>query len=383
MKVTALFAGIGGVELGLKQAGHDTLLFCEIDPGAIEVLKAGFPKTPIVQDVRTLKSVPVDTELVTAGFPCQDLSQAGGTKGINGAKSGVVSHLFRLLQHQDIPNVLIENVSFMLHLGHGQAIHFLVDSLEALGYNWAYRVVDTMAFGLPQRRHRVYLLASKEFEPWRVLHNTNCFPVHATYQPGLACGFYWTEGLRGLGWAVDAIPTLKGGSTIGIPSPPAIWMPDGRIVKPDVRDAERLQGFPADWTKPVERVAKKGHRWKLIGNAVSVPAAAWIGQCISSLPHSEKIALSSERIISQIKWPSAAYGTREHERYAVETTKWPVAVEAPHLSDFLHYELSDLSLKAVTGFLDRLTSGSLHYLPEFLEALRAHQSRMHELGGDR
>ena len=41
----------------------------------------------------------------------------------------------------------------------------------------------------------------------------------------LWCGFYWTEGNRGLGWAVDAVPTLKGGSTIGIPSPPAIWDP--------------------------------------------------------------------------------------------------------------------------------------------------------------
>ena len=46
------------------------------------------------------------------------------------------------------------------------------------------------------------------------------------------CGFYWTEGLRGLGWAVDSVPTLKGGSSIGIPSPPAIWDPlDHSIVK--------------------------------------------------------------------------------------------------------------------------------------------------------
>ena len=94
----------------------------------------------------------------------------------------------------------------------------------------------------------------------------------------IACGFYWTEGLRGLGWAVDAVPTLKGGSTIGIPSPPAILLPDGRVVTPDLRDAERLQGFPTNWTKPAERVAKKGARWKLVGNAVSVPAAAWLGR---------------------------------------------------------------------------------------------------------
>src|SRR5690606_35704194 len=78
-------------------------------------------------------------------------------------------------------------------------------------------------------------------------------------------GFYWTEGIRGLGAAVDAVPTLKGGSTIGIPSSPAILLPNGRVVTPDIRDAERLQGFPADWTQPAETVARKSVRWKLVG----------------------------------------------------------------------------------------------------------------------
>ena len=51
------------------------------------------------------------------------------------------------------------------------------------------------------------------------------------------------------GWAVDAVPTLKGGSTVGIPSPPAIWYPDDDYIgTPDIRDAERLQGFDAGWT---------------------------------------------------------------------------------------------------------------------------------------
>ena len=71
------------------------------------------------------------------------------------------------------------------------------------------------------------------------------------FDRNLLCGFYWTEGLRGLGWAVDAVPTLKGGSTIGIPSPPAIWNPkDGSITTPSITDAERLQGFEPDWTQP-------------------------------------------------------------------------------------------------------------------------------------
>ena len=54
---------------------------------------------------------------------------------------------------------------------------------------------------------------------------------------GMRHGFYWTEGTRGLGWAADAVPTLKNGSTIGIPSPPAILMPTGVVIQPDIRDA--------------------------------------------------------------------------------------------------------------------------------------------------
>ena len=105
---------------------------------------------------------------------------------------------------------------------------------------------------IPQRRRRVYLLASRSENPEEYLFGEDAGEPDKEHHAGRACGFYWTEGLRGLGWAVDAVPTLKGGSTIGIPSPPAIWMPDGRIVTPDIRDAEQLQGFDPDWTKPAE-----------------------------------------------------------------------------------------------------------------------------------
>ena len=77
-----LFAGIGGLELGLSRAGHETALLCEIDRAALAVLEARFPKVPRKTDVRDLKSLPAKTDLLVAGFPCQDLSQAGKTAGI-------------------------------------------------------------------------------------------------------------------------------------------------------------------------------------------------------------------------------------------------------------------------------------------------------------
>src|SRR2546422_256621 len=148
-------------------------------------------------------------------------------------------------------------------------MEYVVGELEALGYRWAYRIIDTRAFGIPQRRERVYLVASRHDDPRRVLFAGDAESAEdKRVLNGAACGFYWTEGTKGLGWAVDAVPTLKGGSTIGIPSPPGIWMPSGELVVPDVRDAERLQGFPADWTRPAVSAGsgRKVPRWKLIGN---------------------------------------------------------------------------------------------------------------------
>ena len=167
LSVAGLFAGIGGIELGLHQAGHASALLCEIDPGARRVLETRFPDVPIARDVRELTTVG-RVDLMAAGFPCQDLSQAGRTAGITGNNSSLVRHVFRLLDatRRRWPRwLLLENVSFMLHLDRGKAMRHLIDELEARGFTWAYRVVDTRAFGLPQRRHRVILLASRTEDP--------------------------------------------------------------------------------------------------------------------------------------------------------------------------------------------------------------------------
>src|ERR1700752_1062926 len=112
----------------------------------------------------------------------------------------------------------------------------VVGRLESLGFQWAYRVVDARAFGLPQRRQRVVLLASRTEDPCPVLFGGEDTEPHGDLDGAEHVGFYWTEGLRGLGLAIDAVPTLKGGSGLGIPSPPAVWMPGrrgGSLVTPD------------------------------------------------------------------------------------------------------------------------------------------------------
>src|SRR5690349_11093009 len=96
LRVVGLFVGIGGIEEGLESAGHETTLMCEIDPAARAVLGEQGPDIKVHDDITTLAELP-DCDLVTAGFPCQDLSQAGRTAGIEGSQSGLVQHVFRLL----------------------------------------------------------------------------------------------------------------------------------------------------------------------------------------------------------------------------------------------------------------------------------------------
>lgn len=374
LKTVGLFAGIGGIELGLHQAGHSTQLLCEFEPAAMAVLRHQFPDVPLHPDIRTLKDIPEDTELLCAGFPCQDLSQAGKTAGIEGARSGLVGEVFRLLRKRRVPWVLIENVPFMLQLSKGQAMEVVVAALEDLGYRWAYRVMDSRAFGVPQRRKRVYLLASLHEDPRNVLlsEDAGAPEIEHSWQ-SKACGFYWTEGIRGLGWGFNAIPTLKGGSTIGIASPPAIVLPNGVVGKPEVRDGERLQGFPADWTLPAEQVVRRGFRWKLIGNAVTVGAAKWIGEKLEQ-PGTYRPRLDAE-IMTVKAWPEIAWNV-SGTRHLANLSTFPTACDVPDLSAFLEHELEPLSVRATRGFLERTTRSSLRFPPGFLETLHKHLERM-------
>lgn len=378
LDVVGLFAGIGGIEIGLTEAGHRSKLLCEIDETARGVLDVRFGETEIHDDIATLENLP-SCDLVAAGFPCQDLSQAGRTAGIRGSQSSLVEHVFRLLDSAN-PGpewLLLENVSFMLSLDRGRAMSWLVAQLESRGYSWAYRVVDSQAFGLPQRRQRVLLLASRTADPRPVLLNQDEGPnLPETHDGAVGCGFYWTEGLRGLGWAIDAVPTLKGGSGLGIPSPPAIWAPGtAELVTPEIRDAERLQGFAADWTA-IDRTMAAGRqgrnrRWKLVGNAVSVPVASWLGERIST-PESYR---HTDYELQGTKWPRAAWG-RSGKRRMVPVSMWPIRRKRPPLLDFLEFDPQPLSIRATAGFLERAERGNLRIPEDFLAEAHAHLASM-------
>ncbi|GID32677.1 DNA cytosine methyltransferase [Paractinoplanes brasiliensis] len=380
LRVAGLFAGVGGLELGLKQAGLQTAMLCEVWTPAKAVLTKRFSKVPLEPDVQHLEALPDDVDVVTAGFPCQDLSQAGRTAGIAGEQSGLVSHVFRLLKKHHPRWLVLENVRNMLVLDKGKAMLHLVQELEALGYRWAYRLVDSRFTGVPQRRQRVLFVASRTEDPRAVLFSEDAGDPAESDRATDAYGFYWTEGLTGLGWAQDAVPTVKGGSGLGIPSPPAIWIPGNplgrRIVTPSITDAEQLQGFPKDWTLTEATAEKKNgrDRWKLVGNAVTVGVSKWLGErLLSPGAYDEAEAVP---MLDSAPWPTAAWGY-SGKRWRSTVSMWPRHAEYTHLMDLVDEDgLTPLSYRAAAGFYSRTQRAKLKFDEEFLLDMKEHVELM-------
>jgi DNA (cytosine-5)-methyltransferase 1 len=375
-----LFAGVGGLELGLRRAGlagHAELY--ENWSSAKSVLAHRFPAAQLHGEVLSLEDLG-GADVVTAGFPCTDLSQAGRTAGLQGEASGLIRHVLALLHEAKPQWLLIENVPNMLRLGRGSAIREITTSLEEAGYEWAYRTIDSRSFGLPQRRKRVYLLASPVHDPAAVLYREDAPSedpdgAAAGARRDSAYGFYWTEGNRGIGWAIDAVPTLKGSTTVSIPSPPAVWVPANRpghrIVRPSIHAAEALQGFPAGWTGD----APERDRWKLVGNAVSVPVAQWIGEGLLAVPDDfSQDGYDKAPHRSGAPWPKAACHV-DGKTWDVDVSEWPLSPESNYtgLASLLEQHGHEpLSHRATRGFRDRLRRSALRYAPEFMDALDEH-----------
>jgi len=381
LSIVSLFTGIGGIEHGMAQAGHSTKFMCEILEPAKNILQKNYPDIELLSDVTQIDSLP-HSDIITAGFPCQDLSQAGMKKGINGNKSNVVFHLFRLLDSLGSRKpewLLVENVPYMLRLDRGGAMNSLVKMLEQRGYKWAYRVVDARSFGTPQRRPRVLMLASLNHSPENYLYSDESDQPVVDPRPSAPVadsayyGFYWTEGSRGVGWAKEAVPPIKGGSGIGIPSPPAVWVPsDDYFGTIDIRDAERMQGFSTNWTEFTDKKIRPSLRWKLVGNAVNTNVAKWIGEKLNQ----EENQLKLKGDDNFKSWPKAAFGAGG-KAFKVDVSPFPVHTSSQSLSSFLEHPLKDLSHRATSGFYKRTqTCTNVVYSEQFLESLTKHIDRM-------
>jgi DNA (cytosine-5)-methyltransferase 1 len=163
--VVSLFDGIGGFLLAFQRAGAQLVASVEIDKAAAAISQRHFPKVHQFDDVtkvtgndlRAVGFVP-DRGVITAGWPCQDLSIAGRRAGLEGARSGLWWEVVRLLDETHARWFVGENVPGLLSSNNGQDMGAVVGALGDLGYGVAYRVLDAQFFGVPQRRRRVFFV---------------------------------------------------------------------------------------------------------------------------------------------------------------------------------------------------------------------------------
>jgi DNA (cytosine-5)-methyltransferase 1 len=182
-------------------------------------------------------------------------------------------------------------------------------------------------------------------------------------------GFYWTEGRSGIGLAVDAIPPLKVGSSLGIVSPPAVLFPDGEVLIPSISACEQLQGYLTGWTEPADiEGSKRNSRWRLVGNAVSVPVAEWVAKRIKTPGE----ILDFPRVPDQERrsWPDSAWNVGEG-RVNVMASDQPLSVHHSSIAELRDSTWSRLSERALAGFIGRAEAGRLRTPEGFLDALRA------------
>jgi DNA (cytosine-5)-methyltransferase 1 len=156
LRVLDLFSGIGGFSLGLERAGgFETSAFCEIDPFCRRVLAKHWPEVFCHGDVAALEPVgPVD--LVTAGFPCQDVSIANqNAAGLAGGRSGLFWHIIRTVCVVGSPRIVLENVAELLNRGMGAVL----GALSEVGYDAQWHCIPASAVGASQERDRIWIIA--------------------------------------------------------------------------------------------------------------------------------------------------------------------------------------------------------------------------------
>ncbi len=180
LRILDLFSGIGGFSLGLERTGgFETVAFCEIEDYPRRVLAKHWPEVPCYEDVTKLtgdilKRDGISVDIITGGFPCQDISCAGRKAGIKeGTRSGLWSEIVRLIGEIQPRYVIVENVADLLRgpsEKRGGWFGRILGDLAESGYDAEWQSIPASFLGAPQIRKRVWVLAyprgQRSIEAW-------------------------------------------------------------------------------------------------------------------------------------------------------------------------------------------------------------------------
>lgn len=288
MRVVSFFSGIGGFDLGLERVGMEIVFQCEIDDFCQKILKKHWPNVKLMRDINSVApdDIPA-SDLWCGGFPCQDLSLAnqGKREGLGGERSGLF-YKFAELVSERLPRwVVIENVPGLLNSNDGEDFKIVINALDELGYGVSWRVLDAKYLGTPQRRRRVYIIASfGNILSAKVLFEPN--GVKVTYRQGIGAKEAFAEKFKqsyreaniyaiqhaAIGRKHTAGPQAKG------------YRNDGETYTLDSRgSADAVCKTHGTFRmRKITGVSNgvDGNRYRAIGNAVAVPVIEWLGKRI-------------------------------------------------------------------------------------------------------
>ena len=162
-----LFSGIGGFALAASWVWgdeHNIVSFVEIDPFCQKVLAKNFPGVPIQSDIKEYKHDGTNVDLITGGFPCQDVSCAGNQKGIYSERSGLWTELCKTINEVKPKFAIIENVTNLITGGNGMWFKCVICDLAKIGYDAEWHCLQAAQFGAPHQRSRIFITAYPKCE---------------------------------------------------------------------------------------------------------------------------------------------------------------------------------------------------------------------------
>lgn len=319
MKYLSLFSGIGGFELGIQKAyekqnelvetstnslprGDSTesesrrrfgeyaphcIGFSEIDKYATQIYQKHFPEHKNYGDITKIRTEELpDFDFLCGGFPCQAFSIAGKRKGFEDTRGTLFFEIARILRDKQPRLFLLENVKGLLSHDNGKTFSTIISTLDELGYDLQWQVLNSKNFGVPQNRERVFIVGHL-----RGTSRPEVFPIRGQTETNARNAFYdesqWRrEGkLREYDGISPTLNTAQGGGHIPLVAntldanyhkgnsatkdrhtPRTQIEHNSRIRRLTPTECERLQGFPDGWTEGVSDT----QRYKCLGNAVTV-----------------------------------------------------------------------------------------------------------------
>ena len=283
MKFLELCAGIGGFRQALENLGCECVGYSEIDKHAIKLYSAWYNDECNFGDITKIEAEKLpDFELLVGGFPCQAFSVAGKRGGFDDTRGTIFFDFARIMKAKKPKFAIFENVKGLLNYDGGKTYETMLRTLDELGYNAQWGVLNTRFHGLPQNRERVYIVANlRERSSTKILFergNDSSDKMERT-KNGIIGQFYNRKGKTHQDLGVISSEGHSPALLATTHKNPRIVKIGDKVRRLTPKECFRLQGFKDEM---VELGYKLGisdtQLYKMAGNAVSVPVVEWVAQ---------------------------------------------------------------------------------------------------------